>query len=121
MLHAPGQGPVREDTAPEPVRKQARSGRKRARQGPGLGRGARPRRGGPDPLPPSGAMGSEPSDAEFYGRARLEGGLAYTPEALRWIFDGFTEVELRRMNDEPEGSGSFGEAFLWTALFRRPE
>ncbi|MFE4259792.1 class I SAM-dependent methyltransferase [Streptomyces sp. NPDC056883] len=69
----------------------------------------------------SGAMGSELSDAEFYGRARLEGGLAYTPEALRRIFDGLTEVELRRMNDEPESSGSFGEAFLWTALFRRPE
>ncbi|MCM1972047.1 MULTISPECIES: class I SAM-dependent methyltransferase [unclassified Streptomyces] len=69
----------------------------------------------------SGAMGSELSDAEFYGRARLEGGLAYTPEALRWVFDGLTEVELRRMNDEPEASGSFGEAFLWTALFRRPE
>ncbi|MFF1412002.1 class I SAM-dependent methyltransferase [Streptomyces sp. NPDC058289] len=69
----------------------------------------------------SGAMGSELSDAEFYGRARLEGGLAYTPEALRWVFDGLTEVELRRMNDEPESSGSFGEAFLWTALFRRPE
>ncbi|MFB6521483.1 class I SAM-dependent methyltransferase [Streptomyces sp. NPDC056401] len=69
----------------------------------------------------SGAMGSELPDAEFYGRARLEGGLAYTPEALRWVFDGFTEVELRRMNDEPEASGSFGEAFLWTALFRRPE
>ncbi|MFZ3497435.1 class I SAM-dependent methyltransferase [Streptomyces sp. 5.8] len=69
----------------------------------------------------SGAMGSELPDAEFYGRARLEGGLAYTPEALRWVFDGLTEVELRRMNDEPASSGTFGEAFLWTALFRRPE
>ncbi|MFD5143921.1 class I SAM-dependent methyltransferase [Streptomyces sp. NPDC058401] len=69
----------------------------------------------------SGAMGSELSDAEFYGRARLEGGLAYTPQTLRWIFEDLTEVELRRMNDEPESSSSFGEAFLWTALFRRPE
>ncbi|MFE9562300.1 class I SAM-dependent methyltransferase [Streptomyces sp. NPDC006487] len=69
----------------------------------------------------SGAMGSELPDAEFYGRARLEGGLAYTPEALRHVFEGFTEVELRRMNDEPASSGAFGEAFLWTALFRRPE
>ncbi|MGW5400617.1 class I SAM-dependent methyltransferase [Streptomyces sp. NPDC003952] len=69
----------------------------------------------------SGAMGSELSDAEFYGRARLEGGLAYTPQALRWIFEDLTEVELRRMNEEPEASGSFGRAFLWTALFRRPE
>lgn len=69
----------------------------------------------------SGAMGSELPDAEFYGRARLEGGLAYTPEALRRIFGDLTEVELRRMNDEPASSASFGEAFLWTALFRRPE
>lgn len=68
----------------------------------------------------SGAMGSELSDADFYGRARLEGGLAYTPESLRWIFSGLTEVELRRMNDEPPSSPSFGEAFLWTGLFRRP-
>lgn len=69
----------------------------------------------------SGAMGSELPDAEFYGRARLEGGLAYTPEALRHVFDGLTEVELRRMNDEPDSSDAFGEPFLWTALFRRPE
>ncbi|MCX4778235.1 class I SAM-dependent methyltransferase [Streptomyces sp. NBC_01264] len=69
----------------------------------------------------SGAMGSELPDEEFYGRARLEGGLAYTPEELRWVFEDLTEVELRRMNDEPASSGSFGEAFLWTALFRRPE
>jgi hypothetical protein len=30
-----------------------------------------------------------------------------------------TEVELRRMRDEPEQSACFGEDFLWTALFRR--
>ncbi|WP_330296263.1 class I SAM-dependent methyltransferase [Streptomyces sp. NBC_00503] len=69
----------------------------------------------------SGAMGSELPDAEFYGRARLEGGLAYTPESLRWVFCDLDEVELRRMNDEPPASASFGEAFLWTALFRRPD
>ncbi|MCX5407406.1 methyltransferase domain-containing protein [Streptomyces sp. NBC_00335] len=69
----------------------------------------------------SGAMGSELPDAEFYGRARLEGGLAYTPEALAHVFEGLTEVELRRMNDEPASSDAFGEAFLWTALYRRPE
>lgn len=67
----------------------------------------------------SGAMGSELPDAEFYREAGLQGGLAYTPEALRWIFSELTEVELRRMRDEPEDSPSFGEPFLWTALFRR--
>ncbi|MDN3020580.1 class I SAM-dependent methyltransferase [Streptomyces sp. S.PB5] len=67
----------------------------------------------------AGGMGSELSDTEFYRRERLEGGLAYTAESLRWIFSDLTEVELRRMSDEPEGSACFGEDFLWTALFRR--
>jgi hypothetical protein len=38
---------------------------------------------------------------------------------LREIFSGLSEVELRRMRDEPEESACFGEDFLWTALFRR--
>lgn len=67
----------------------------------------------------SGAMGSELPDEQFYRDARLHGGLAYTPESLRWIFAELVEVELRRMRDEPEGSASFGEDFLWAALFRR--
>ncbi|MGW3140467.1 class I SAM-dependent methyltransferase [Streptomyces sp. NPDC001139] len=68
----------------------------------------------------AGAMGSELPDAEFYLRGRLEGGLAYTPESLRRIFSGLTEIEIRRMRDEPPGSARFGEPFLWTGLFRRP-
>jgi SAM-dependent methyltransferase len=64
--------------------------------------------------------GSELPDAEFYRQAGLKGGLAYTPESLRWIFGDLTEVELRRMRDEPAESAYFGEPFLWTALFRRP-
>jgi SAM-dependent methyltransferase len=67
----------------------------------------------------AGAMGSELPDADLYHHGRLEGGLAYTPEALRWIFADLTEVELRRMHDEPAESPRFGEPFLWTALFRR--
>ncbi|MFJ4239558.1 class I SAM-dependent methyltransferase [Streptomyces iakyrus] len=68
----------------------------------------------------AGGMGSELSDADFYREgAGLRGGLAYTPDALREIFSGLTELELRRMRDEPEGSASFGKSFLWTALFRR--
>ncbi|MFF1463137.1 class I SAM-dependent methyltransferase [Streptomyces sp. NPDC058330] len=69
----------------------------------------------------SGAMGSELSDAELYGTAELHGGLAYTPESLRRIFAGLEEVELRRMRDEPADSPWFGEEFLWSALFRRPD
>ena len=67
----------------------------------------------------AGAMGSELPDTAFYRHSRLHGGLAYTPESLRWIFSGLTEIELRRMRDEAPESAYFGEPFLWTALFRR--
>ncbi|MFC9424143.1 class I SAM-dependent methyltransferase [Streptomyces sp. NPDC056987] len=72
-----------------------------------------------------GRMGSELPDAAFYrpsgpsGGPGLHGGLAYAPESLRRIFGDLTEVEIRRMNDEPPESPHFGEPFLWTALFRR--
>ncbi|WP_031078314.1 class I SAM-dependent methyltransferase [Streptomyces sp. NRRL S-118] len=68
-----------------------------------------------------GGMGSELPDAHFYREGALQGGLAYTPESLRRIFGGLTEVELRRMRDEAADSTAFGEGFLWTALFRRPQ
>lgn len=67
----------------------------------------------------AGEMGSELPDRDFYRQSRLHGGLAYTPESLRWIFSDLTEVELRRMHDEPSESPFFGESFLWTVLFRR--
>jgi SAM-dependent methyltransferase len=63
--------------------------------------------------------GSELSDADLYRHARLQGGVGYTPESLRWIFSDLTEVELRRVHDEPPESPHFGEPFLWAALFRR--
>ncbi|MEU7283145.1 class I SAM-dependent methyltransferase [Streptomyces sp. NPDC045431] len=72
-----------------------------------------------------GGMGSELPDTAFYRRSRenreggLRGGLAYTPDALRRVFAGLTEIELRRMRDEAPESPRFGEPFLWTALFRR--
>ncbi|MHB9864169.1 class I SAM-dependent methyltransferase [Streptomyces sp. YIM S03343] len=67
----------------------------------------------------AGAMGSEAGDTEFYRRGGLDGGLAYTAKSLRGIFTDLTEVEIRRMRDEPPSSPRFGEPFLWTALFRR--
>lgn len=67
----------------------------------------------------SGAMGSELPDADLYREPRPQGGLAYTPDALRRIFADLTEVELRRMPDEPASSPYFGEPFLWSALFHR--
>ncbi|MFE5403067.1 class I SAM-dependent methyltransferase [Streptomyces sp. NPDC056580] len=63
--------------------------------------------------------GSVLPDAAFYRDARLHGGLAYTPQSLRRIFSDLTEVEIRRMRDEPAESAHFGEAFLVAALFRR--
>ncbi|GHE46889.1 methyltransferase [Streptosporangium violaceochromogenes] len=63
--------------------------------------------------------GSELPDADFYRQARLHGGLAYTPGSLRWIFSGLSEVEMRRMQDEPADSPRFGQPFLLAALFRR--
>lgn len=66
-----------------------------------------------------GGSGSELPDTDFYRASGLQGGLAYTPESLRWIFSDLTEVELRRMRDEPADSAYFGEPFLWTALFRK--
>jgi SAM-dependent methyltransferase len=75
----------------------------------------------------AGGMGSELPDAELYRGSGLQGGLAYRPDELRWIFGEsesesaleLEEVELRRMRDEPDDSPCFGEGFLWTALFRR--
>lgn len=64
-------------------------------------------------------MGSELSDVNLYRAERLDGGVAYSPESLRWVFGDLTEIELRRMRDEPPDSPLFGEPFLWTALFRR--
>lgn len=63
--------------------------------------------------------GSETPDADLYRKGSLEGGLAYTDEELRRIFAGLTEVELRLMTDQPDDSPTFGEPFLWTALFRK--
>ncbi|MGW1432843.1 class I SAM-dependent methyltransferase [Streptomyces sp. NPDC002431] len=66
-----------------------------------------------------GGMGSELPDADFYRERRLHGGLAYSPEALRRIFSGLEEIEMRRMREESAESPLFGVPFLWTALFRR--
>ncbi|MFG1810352.1 class I SAM-dependent methyltransferase [Streptomyces sp. NPDC049040] len=64
-------------------------------------------------------MGTALADADLYRERDLRGGLAYTPESLRWIFSDLVEVELRRMREEPPESPLFGKTFLWAALFRR--
>lgn len=67
----------------------------------------------------AGAVGSELPDEDLYRHARLDGGLAYTPESLRWIFADLAEVALRGMAEEAADSPHYGVPFLWTALFRR--
>ncbi|MEU8363602.1 class I SAM-dependent methyltransferase [Nonomuraea sp. NPDC048882] len=67
----------------------------------------------------AGRMGSEQPDEDFYRDGRLHGGLAYTPQELRRIFSGYTEVELRPMTEQPRDAPLFGQAFLLSALFRR--
>lgn len=68
----------------------------------------------------AGAMGCELPDEQLYRDGQLHGGLAYTPGALRSIFSGFDEIELRPMREQPPGAPAFGLPFLLTALFRRP-
>ncbi|WP_236243501.1 class I SAM-dependent methyltransferase [Streptomyces sp. CC228A] len=68
----------------------------------------------------AGGMGWEVDDADVYRGGAPRGGLAYTAESLRHVFGDLTEVDLRRMSQEPPASPYFGEPFLWTALFRRP-
>jgi SAM-dependent methyltransferase len=68
----------------------------------------------------AGAMGCELADEELYREGSLGGGLAYSPEELRWVFSELTEVEMRPMAEQSEDSAAFGVPFLLTALFRRP-
>nr|AGS49369.1 methyltransferase [uncultured bacterium esnapd4]QEO74955.1 hypothetical protein [uncultured bacterium] len=63
--------------------------------------------------------GTATPDAGLYRQDGLSGGVGYHPDDLRWIFQDLTEVELRRMTEEPEDSPVFGKSFLWTALFRK--
>ncbi|WP_269859154.1 class I SAM-dependent methyltransferase [Streptomyces sp. RPT161] len=67
----------------------------------------------------AGTMGCELADIDLYREFCLHGGLGYSRHALRWIFADLTEIELRRMRDEPPDSECFGEHFLWAALFQR--
>jgi SAM-dependent methyltransferase len=68
----------------------------------------------------AGAMGSELTDEELYREGSLQGGLAFSPEELRWLFSDLTEIEMRPMAEQPAASAVFGVPFLLTALFRRP-
>ena len=67
----------------------------------------------------AGDMGSELADEDLYRVGSLQGGLAFSPKELRWLFSDLTEIELRPMAEQPPTSAVFGVPFLLTALFRR--
>jgi SAM-dependent methyltransferase len=69
----------------------------------------------------AGMMGSESSDAELYKEGSMAGGLGFTPDDLRWLFQDLSEVEIRSMLAQDEDSTYFGPEFLLAALFLRPE
>lgn len=63
--------------------------------------------------------GSGLSDWEVYRQGTLRGGLGYTEERLRAIFeDSFEILELRQMREMDADGPHFGKAFLWAALMR---
>jgi cyclopropane fatty-acyl-phospholipid synthase-like methyltransferase len=63
--------------------------------------------------------GSGLSDKEAYERRSLGGGLGFSEEQLRGLFErDFEMLELRRMRNLPPESGLYGEEFLWAALMR---
>ena len=63
--------------------------------------------------------GSDITDWEVYRQRSLNGGLGFTEEKLRIIFDSLEEIEIRRMKEARETDGVFGVAALFTALFRK--
>lgn len=68
----------------------------------------------------AGGMGSERPDADLYRDGGLHGGLAFTPDELRWIFSDYAEVEVRPMTEQPRDAPLFGASFLLAALFQKP-
>lgn len=63
--------------------------------------------------------GADITDWEVYRRRSLQGGLGFTEESLRTIFNRFEVVEIRRMKDLENDQECFGTSALWTALFRK--
>ncbi|MGG0187610.1 SAM-dependent methyltransferase [Bacillus rhizoplanae] len=63
--------------------------------------------------------GSEISDWDVYRGWSLQGGIAYSEEKLRDVFQDFEIIELRKMKEIRQPNEVFGESFLWTALFRK--
>lgn len=63
--------------------------------------------------------GSDITDWEVYRQRSLNGGLGFTEEKLRIIFDSLEEIVIRRMKEAKETDEVFGVSALFTALFRK--
>lgn len=63
--------------------------------------------------------GSDITDWEVYRRRSLNGGLGFTPEKLRLIFNQFEEIEIRLMRKADPTESVFGVSALWTAIFKK--
>lgn len=63
--------------------------------------------------------GAEISDWDVYRLKSLKGGLGFTEEKLKAIFQDFEVVEIRKMRDVPQDAHLFGTSALRTALFKK--
>jgi len=65
--------------------------------------------------------GSGLTDQQVYEERSLRGGLGYTEDRLRALWDegSFSVRTLRRMTKTESGAPAFGEDFLWTLLAAR--
>ncbi|MEB1808990.1 MAG: class I SAM-dependent methyltransferase [Bacillaceae bacterium] len=64
--------------------------------------------------------GAEISDWEVYRLRSLKGGLGYTDEKLRTIFEDLREIEIRKMKIIEQPDVVFGVPDFLTALFQKP-
>lgn len=66
-------------------------------------------------------FGSGYSDEEVYERRSTGGGLGFTEERLRDLWSDSLHVRIvRTMHERSRSSDTFGKAFLWVLLARRP-
>ncbi|MGE6556702.1 class I SAM-dependent methyltransferase [Exiguobacterium artemiae] len=63
--------------------------------------------------------GSDMTDWDVYRQRSLNGGLGFTEEKLRSIFEPFEVLDIRLMQEAAPTDSVFGLSGLWTALFRK--
>lgn len=59
------------------------------------------------------------TDWDVYRQRILNGGLGFTEEKLRSIFDTFAVRDIRLMQEAAPTDSVFGLSGLWTALFQK--